>query len=144
MMIEDPLLNFDPRFEDPHKLRRLTRRGFLNRLLIGTAAGAALSSFGAKAFAAPMSSLSGVGTGVAPNDEPYWELVASEFLLRKGLTYMNTGTRGPSPRSVHMAQLDALSGVNSDYLGFTKNVCNKDFLAMLRSKLAAFVGAKPL
>lgn len=143
MMSEDPLRNFDPRFEDPRKLRVLTRRGFLNRLLIGTAAGAALSSFGAKALAAPAPSLNGLGTVVTPDDEPYWELVASEFLLRKGLAYMNTGTRGPSPRSVHMAQLDALSGVNSDYLGFTKNVCNKDFLAMLRSKLAAFVGAKP-
>jgi selenocysteine lyase/cysteine desulfurase len=143
MMSEDLLVNFDPRFEDPRQLRRLTRRGFLGRLLVGTAAGAALSSFGVKAFAAPASSLSGVGTGVTPDDEPYWELVASEFLLRKGLAYMNTGTRGPSPRSVHMAQLDALSGVNSDYLGFTKNVCNKDFLARLRGKLAAFVGAKP-
>src|SRR5215510_3113633 len=143
MLIEDPLLNFDPRFEDPHQWRLLTRRGFFNRLLVGTAAGAALSSFGVKAFASPASSLSGLATGVAPDDEPYWELVASEFLLRKGLTYMNTGTRGPSPRSVHMAQLDALSGVNSDYLGFTKNICNKDFLAMLRSKLAAFVGANP-
>ncbi|MBI3800581.1 MAG: aminotransferase class V-fold PLP-dependent enzyme [Deltaproteobacteria bacterium] len=143
MRIDDSLVNFDPRFEDPRELRGLTRRGFLGRLLVGTAAGAALSSFGVKAFAAPTPSLSGLGTSVAPDDEPYWELVASEFLLRKGLAYMNTGTRGPSPRSVHMAQLDALSGVNSDYLGFTKNVCNKDFLAMLRSKLAGFVGAKP-
>src|SRR5215470_14598909 len=143
MISEDPLLNFDPRCEDPRQLRLLTRRGFLGRLLAGTATGAALLSLGGNGFAAPAPSLGGPGTGAAPDDEPYWELVASEFLLRKGLAYMNTGTRGPSPRSVHMAQLDALSGVNNDYLGFTKNVCNKDFLAMLRSKMAAFVGAKP-
>lgn len=42
-----------------------------------------------------------------------------------------------------MAQIDALNGVNSDYLGFTKTVYDKDFLDMLRGKLAAFVGAKP-
>jgi selenocysteine lyase/cysteine desulfurase len=82
------------------------------------------------------------GTGAAPEDERYWELVASQFLLRKGIAYMNTGTRGPSPRSVHMAQLDALNSVNADYLGFTKTGCNKEFLDMLRGKLATFLGAK--
>jgi len=143
MSLEDPILNFDLRFEDLRELQRLTRRGFLGSLLGGAAAGAAFLSFGAKAFALPVPSLNGPGTGAAPDDERYWEFVASQFLLRKGLAYMNTGTRGPSPRSVHMAQLDALNGVNSDYLGFTKTVYNKNFLDMLRGKLAAFVGAHP-
>jgi isopenicillin-N epimerase len=142
MSREDPSLNFDLRFEDPQELRRLTRRGFLGHLL-GGAAGVAFLSFGARAFAAPTPSSHSPGTGAASDDERYWEFVASQFLLRKGLTYMNTGTRGPSPRSVHMAQIDALNGVNSDYLGFTKTVYNKGFLDMLRSKLAAFVGAQP-
>lgn len=143
MIQVDPILNFDPRFEDPRQLRLLTRRGFLGRLLAGTAASTAFLAFGAKAFAAPAPALGDLSTSAAPDDERFWELVASQFLLRKGLAYMNTGTRGPSPRSVHMAQVDALNGVNSDYLGFTKTVCNKDFLDMLRGKLAAFVGAKP-
>ncbi len=139
MSLEGPILNFDPRFEDPRELRRLTRRGFLGGLL----GSAAFLSFGANVFALPAPSLSSLSTGAAPDDERYWEFVASQFLLRKGLTYMNTGTRGPSPRSVHMAQIDALNSVNADYFGFTKTGCNKDFLDMLRSKLAAFVGAKP-
>ena len=143
MSLEDPIVNFDLRFEDPQELRRLTRRGFLGRLLGGAAAVAAFLSFGAKAFALPVPSLNGPGTGAAPDDERYWEFVASQFLLRKGLAYMNTGTRGPSPRSVHMAQIDALNGVNGDYLGFTKTVYNKNFLDMLRGKLAAFVSAHP-
>src|SRR5262245_37184228 len=143
MLSEDPLLNFDPRCEDPRQLRLLTRRGFLGRLLAGTATGAALLSFGSNVFATPAPSLGDFGTSAAPDDERFWELVASQFLLRKGLAYMNTGTRGPSPRSVHMAQVEALNGVNSDYLGFTKTVCNKEFLDMLRGKLAAFVGANP-
>ena len=143
MSLEASILNFDPRFEDPHELRRLTRRGFLGRLLGGAAAGAAFLSFGSQAFASPAPARNNLGTGAAPDDERYWEFVASQFLLRQGLAYMNTGTRGPSPRSVHMAQIDALNGVNSDYFGFTKTVYNKDFLDMLRGKLAAFVGAHP-
>jgi selenocysteine lyase/cysteine desulfurase len=133
-------LNFDPRFEDSQILRRLSRRGFLGRLL----GGAAVLTFGANAFAASPTTQPGLETGAAPDDERYWELVASEFLLRKNIAYMNTGTRGPSPRCVHMAQVDALNGVNADYLGFTKTGCNKDFLDALRGKLAAFVGANPL
>jgi len=139
----DPLLNFDPRCEDPRRLRLLTRRGFFGRLLAGTATGAALLSLGASVSAAPAPPLGDAGASAAPDDECFWDLVASQFLLRKGLAYMNTGTRGPSPRSVHMAQVEALNGVNSDYLGFTKTVCNKEFLDLLRGKLAAFVGARP-
>src|SRR5262249_20906000 len=98
MLGEGPLLNFDPRWEDPRQLRLLTRRGFLGRLLAGTATGAALLSLGGNGFAAPAPPLGDVRSGVAPDDERFWELVAGEFLLRKGLAYMNTGTRGPSPR----------------------------------------------
>lgn len=133
-------VNFDPRFEDLQTLQQLSRRGFLGRLL----GGAAALTFGSKAFAASPTTQPRLDTGAAPDDERYWELVASEFLLRKNITYMNTGTRGPSPRCVHMAQIDALNGVNADYLGFSKAGCNKDFLDALRGKLAAFVGAKPM
>lgn len=134
--------NFDPRVEDPQALARLSRRGFLGSLLGGVTAGAALLSFGPKAFALAAPSTSSPGKGAAPDDERYWEFVASQFLLRKGIAHMNTGTRGPSPRVVHMAQLDALQQVNADYFGFTKTGCNKAFVDALREKLATFVGAK--
>ena len=140
--IEDLVLNFDPRIEDPRALRRLTRRGFLAGLFSGMTAGTVFLSSGAKAFAVSATSSKKIGPGAAPDDERYWELVASEFLLRKNISYMNTGTRGPSPRSVHMAQIDALNGVNADYFGFHTNGCNKAFLDALRSKLAMFVGAQ--
>lgn len=143
MGFEAPLFNFDPRCEDPRALRRLTRRGFLGRLLGGTAAGALFLSIGTRTAASPVSSLSGLRTGAPPDDEHYWESVASQFLLRKGLTYMNTGTRGPSPRSVHMAQLNALEGVNSDYWGFSSTVYTPEYRVELRRKMATFIGAKP-
>ena len=135
----DLTLNFDPQFIDPQALRKLSRRGFLGCLLGG---GAALA-FSSNAFAASPRTQSRLERGAAPDDERYWELVASEFVLRRNISYMNTGTRGPSPRCVHMAQLDALNGVNADYFDFSKTGCNKDFIGSLRAKLAAFVGAKP-
>jgi selenocysteine lyase/cysteine desulfurase len=138
----DPRLNFDPRYEDPRLLKGMSRRGFLGRVLGSSAAGAAFLSFGAKAFAFSEPARQSTPPGATPEDERYWEFVASQFLLRPGVAYMNTGTRGPSPRSVHMAQIDALNDVNADYFGFTKTGCNKAFLDMLRDKLAAFVGAK--
>lgn len=139
----DTQRNFDPHVEDPQALSRLSRRGFLGSLIGGMTAGAAVLSFGTKALALTASAATMPGKGAAPDDERYWEFVASQFLLRPGIAYMNTGTRGPSPRAVHMAQLDALQQVNADYFGFTKTGCNKTFVDALREKLAVFVGAKP-
>ena len=144
MELETFVSHFDPRVEDPHALRQLSRRGFLGGLIGSAALGSALLSFGTRARAAtPVSSIGQLQPGAAPDNERYWEGVASQFLLRKGVAYMNTGTRGPSPRSVQKAQIDALHGVNADYFAFTKSTYNKDFVAMLRGKLATFVGAKP-
>ena len=144
MNLEAPILNFDSRFEDPRALRRLTRRGFLGRLLGGTVAGALLLSSRTSAATSPVPSLTGLSTGAPPDDERSWESVASQFLLRKGLTYMNTGTRGPSPRSVHLAELKALEGIDSDYWSFSSTAYTPEYRAELRRKMAAFIGANPL
>ena len=53
MHMDNSSLNFDPRFEDPEKLKALSRRGFMGRLAGGVAAGAALLSLRSKASAAP-------------------------------------------------------------------------------------------
>ena len=139
--------NFDPRVEDPEALRRLSRRGFFG-LVGGAAAGLSLASPGRPLSAAEteitttVPSLASLPAAPAPNDETAWEKIASEFLLRPGLIYMNTGTRGPSPRYVHLSQVRALEGINTDYAGYTKNVANSEFNIALRRKLASFVGAK--
>jgi selenocysteine lyase/cysteine desulfurase len=54
---------------------------------------------------------------------------------------MNTGTRGPSPRYVHERQVEALVGINEDYLGYARHVNTAEFRKTLHEKLAAFVGA---
>ena len=139
--------NFDPEVEDPEQLKALSRRSFFG-LVGGAAAGLSLASAGASALAAGaevttrVPDLNMVPSAPAPNDEKAWEKIASEFLLRPGLMYMNTGTRGPSPRYVHLSQVRALEGINTDYNGYTRNVANSEFTAALRRKLAAFVGAK--
>ncbi len=137
-----PDLNFDPRFEDPKELAALNRRGFLGRVLGGALAGSALLSWGAKsAFAAE--DMNEMGMAAAPDDERFWELVTKQFLIRKDLAYMNTGTRGPSPRSVHMAQIDALNRINTDYVGFRRDFYTMEYSEAFTAKFARFVGCKP-
>ena len=87
------------------------------------------------------SGLSGLPKAPAPEDERAWEAVASQFLIRDGLMYMNTGTRGPSPRYIHERHVEALEGINADYLGYSRHVYNADFRDALHEKLADFVGA---
>lgn len=142
MHSDTPDLNFDAKFEDPKKLAELDRRGFFHRVLGGTLAGTALLSMGV-GIAEAANSIGGIGTPAASDDEDFWNLVTKQFLIRKDLTYMNTGTRGPSPRSVHMAQIEALYRVNKDYFSFRSDDFNSDYTEMFTTKFAAFIGCKP-
>ena len=109
---------FDTRFEDPRKLDEISRRGFLGGVM-GVAGAALLAtprdSLGAQAPPPPTSS-----PIPQPDDEPYWRWVADQFLIREDLTYMNTGTRGPSPRSVYAAQIEAIRAANVDRLSYAR------------------------
>ena len=46
MQADSMVSNVDPRFEDAEKLNELSRRGFFNRMIGGTAAGASRSPRG--------------------------------------------------------------------------------------------------
>lgn len=83
-------------------------------------------------------------TGVAaPDDESYWRWVADQFLIRDDVTYLNTGTRGPSPRSVVQAQCNAIEAYDTDRLGYARHVQNEVFRERLHEKMAAFLGCDP-
>lgn len=119
-----------------------SRRGFLGSMFGGAAALGLVTGSSAEAspFAAP--ALPALADGMAsPDDERYWDLVANQFMIRKGLAYMNTGTRGPSPRPVHMAQVDSLVGINTDYSGYSRSIYTADRRQEMRAKMAAFLGA---
>ncbi len=117
-------LNFNPLVEDRERLKTLSRRGFLG--VVGGAASASLlagAEVGATQAAVVAPELTALPKAPAADNERAWESVASQFLLRDGLIYMNTGTRGPSPRYVHERQVEALAAVNADYSGYSKHTC---------------------
>lgn len=128
-------LNIDPQFEDLVKLKPVSRRGFFAQILAGLAAGTALAS--KPVAAAPASNPNGVA---APDEEAYWRWIADQFLIRDDVAYMNTGTRGPSPRSVYQAEIDAIRQSDTDRLSFARYVHNAEFLTATREKMAAYLG----
>ena len=112
-----------------------SRRDFVHRLFGGVAVGA-LAGSASEILSAPIPDL---GTGKPPEDEGYWRWVADQFLTGD-IAYMNTGTRGPSPRSVVKAQIDAIRAYDSDRLSYARYVDNGDYRMALRNRLANFVG----
>ena len=122
-------LSYDAKFED---LSRLSRRNFLKGSLATLATGSLTSA----------NTLAGVTSGTQPNDENYWQTVADQFLQKPGITYLNTGTRGPSPINVHQAQIDCLKHVNEDRLGYVNNIYTSGYKKHVRTRLADYVGCE--
>ncbi len=116
----------DPQFETAPDLSRRTFLGLVGGSMLAT------------------SVLPGIATAsVKPQTESYWRWIADQFMLRPGITYMNTGTRGPSPLPVFEAQVNAIAASNQDRLSYARHVYNADYKTGLRTKLASFVGADP-
>lgn len=138
-------IKIDSRIQDSEKIRNLSRRGFMGSVMAGAAgvAGAStLLSSVTEAEAEPLPDLPATPPGgAAPGDEAYWEGVAAQFMLRNNVIYMNSGTRGLSPMSVHKAQVEAIEAVNSD-----PNMCwsTYSFAGMddIRRKMAAYIGSE--
>jgi isopenicillin-N epimerase len=103
--------------------------------IVGAASIAAATS--AVAAAPPVSAL---GAGKAADDEGYWRWIREQFLVDPHIAYMNTGTRGPSPRSVVTAQFNAIQAYDRDRLSYARYVANAEGREQLRGRLAAFVG----
>ena len=137
-------IKIDPNIQDTEKIQNLSRRGFMGSMMAGAAgvAGAStLLSSVSEAEAEPLPDLPATPPGgAAPDDESYWKGVADQFLLRDGVIYMNSGTRGISPMSVHKAQINAVEAVNSD-----PAMCWSTYffsgMDKIRQDMADFVGA---
>ena len=139
----DGRFGFDSRFEDRSQLDAISRRAFLGGLTGGVTAGAALLASANPQTGAERPSPESPPGAVDAADEAHWRWVADQFLIRDDLIYMNTGTRGPSPRSVYLAQIEAIRQADTDRLSYAKHVHNPEFTARLREKMASFLGCAP-
>ncbi len=80
------------------------------------------------------------GAGRDPTDEAYWRWIAAQFLTHPQFAYMNCGTRGPSPRQVIQAQVEAIRAYDTDRLSYATYVDSTETRAALRARMASFFG----
>src|SRR5688572_22677461 len=78
---------------------RFSRRDFLGRLATGSTAAALSLADTRAAFARTLESVRNAGAD-GPEAGGYWEKVRKQFILEEGFAYLNTGTLGPTPRSI--------------------------------------------
>ena len=110
------------------------------QLTSGIAVTAAGLSPGGSASAAVQPATASQMTGRPPEDAAYWRWIKHQFLIDPKIAYMNTGTRGPSPRPVVSAQVDAIRSYDADRLSYAKYKANSEDRNRLRGRLADFVG----
>ncbi len=132
-------LTVDSQLED---IGLLSRRGFLGKFALGTLVTGTLASGTFPATALSKTAPGANVNGIAPDNDSYWNHIADQFLIRPDVAYMNTGTRGPSPRSVFAAQLSSIEQANVDRFSYASHVYTREFKSKVREKLAHFVGCK--
>ena len=116
-----------------------SRRGFL---AASSAAAAGLAVPRGAAAAEPNPSVAGALADLAPSgapDEAYWWKVRGQFNLLDGMTFMNNGTLGPSPRVV----LDTLERVAREVSEDPRNGYRFRDREAVRDRLAEFLSADP-
>lgn len=126
-----------------HKRNSLSRREFLRSLSVGALGGTALKSAGDRAVAVLAHSPGERWSSRPADAERYWRLVKEEFLIEEGLHYMNTGTYGPSLRSVYDAACRHLRELDENFNRYFRTKLVGQALFDLIDKVAAFAGAKP-
>jgi selenocysteine lyase/cysteine desulfurase len=76
-------------------------------------------------------------------EERYWQLVKRQFFIEDGVSYLNTGTFGPTLRNVYEAANRNLFELGFNYnAAFRKNYLG-DAVPKFIARLAEFVGARP-
>lgn len=116
---------------------RPSRRHFM-RQMFGSVS---LSAFGSALATSPQEIEPLLpGEGRAADDEAYWRWIADQFLTNPDVAYMNSGTRGPSPRQVIQAQYESVRAYDSDRLSYARYIDSTESRAALRARLARFVG----
>ena len=79
----------------------------------------------------------------AANDEEYWRLVKRQFFIEDGLTYLNSGTYGPTLRTAYDSVSGTMRDFGTNYIKTFRATLTGDAVPKFIGKLAAFAGAKP-
>jgi selenocysteine lyase/cysteine desulfurase len=119
----------------------VSRRRFLGGSISAAFGGLAAASLPRTVNAQDPVAASPLGAFKPPEtfDEDYWWKVRSQFNIRDGLTFMNTGTFGPPPRIV----LDEHTKIQRELSEDPRNNYRSSELEENKAVLAQFVGADP-
>jgi selenocysteine lyase/cysteine desulfurase len=119
----------------------MSRRGFLGGSMAAAIGGLFAERVGAQAgnvappLAMPLDKLRPTG----PLDEKFWWKVRGQFNVVDGLSFMNTGTYGPSPRVV----LETNERIGRELSEDPTNNYRNAERDLVRERVARFVGATP-
>ena len=118
----------------------VSRRKFLGGSAValgGLGSGLFGTPLAAQPKAPPLSLPLGALKPTGALDEAYWWKVRSQFNVVDGLTFMNNGTYGPTPRVV----VDAFARLNNALAEDPTNNYWNEGRDQVRARMAAFVGA---
>ncbi len=79
----------------------------------------------------------------AETDEAYWQLVKQQFFIEDGLTYLNSGTYGPTLRAAYDTTAHTMHDMGTNYIKTFRATLMGEVVPKFIAKLAAYAGAKP-
>ncbi len=121
---------------------QVSRRRFLGgsaAALGGLSTGLFGDSLAAQPKAPPLAKPLSTLVPSGPVDEAYWWKVRGQFNVVDGLTFMNNGTYGPTPRVV----TEALARYERELAEDPTDNYRNEGRDAVRARMAAFVGAAP-
>lgn len=122
--------------------RAFSRRSFLGQFMGGVAGGLAASAFGALNLGCSLPPQEeGVGEQ-GESGEKYWNRIRSRFLIEPGLTFLNNGSLGPSPREVLQSVIESMEMLDANPIHNYWQVLLPR-VEEVRKKISQFAGAHP-
>lgn len=118
-----------------------SRRVFVQRLA-GTAAALAAGGSAADLAAQSLRTVTEATARALP-DTQFWDTVRREFMLSDGMTYLNNGTLGPTPKPVFYTAVEGYRELAQDPGWPNELAQTTPLFERVREKAAAFVNAHP-
>jgi selenocysteine lyase/cysteine desulfurase len=129
----------------PDDIRDSSRRQFMKRMLVASAAGAVMPRWGFAKKEASLSRLNEITAGLPEKEtgpESYWRLVKRQFMIKEGLIMMNAANLCPSPYPVQQEIFNLMRDIDRDPSSHNRGKYY-EMLERSRSALAIYLGARP-